>query len=148
MKPPTSAREALIAEALGDVATLLARVDAVTAALHTSCDAVQQASARMEARASQMDDKVRLLTEVATAVAVKHVARRTEYLVRSVAELQTRAMEGAARDLFQRELTPALQRLSRITSQANVSARWWTCVGIAAASSSATFVATAWWMSR
>lgn len=148
MMPPTSAREALIAEALGDIAMLLARVDAVTPALHTACDAVDEASARMEARASQMDDKVRILTEVATEVAVKHIARRTEDRARSVAELQTRAMEAAARELFQRELTPALQRLSRITSQANISARWWTCVGIAAASSSATFVATAWWMSR
>lgn len=148
MKPPTSAREALIAEALGDIATLLARVDALTPALNTSCDAVEQASARMEARASQMDEKIRVLTEVATEVAVKHITRRTEDRARGVAELQTRAMEAAARELFKRELTPALQRLSRVASQANVSARWWTCVGIAAASSFATFVATAWWMSR
>lgn len=148
MKPPTSAREALIAEALGDIAKLLARVDAVTPALHTACDTVEQASARMEARASQMDEKVRILTEVATEAAVKHIARKTEDRARSDAELQTRAMEAAARELFQRELTPALQRLSRIATHASIRARWWTCIGIAAASSAVTFVVTAWWLSR
>ena len=116
MSPPSSAREALIAELMGDVSTLLDRVDALVPALGATCDAVTRASADMDAKATQAEGRIAALTEAAKAHAIRHIAHRTEELARHSAETQTRAMQAAAQEAFRAELTPALGQLKRMFS--------------------------------
>lgn len=111
MSPPSSAREALIAELMGEVSTLLDRMDALVPALNATCDAVTRASADINARAAEADGRVAALTEAAKTHAVRHIARRTEELARRSAEAQTKAMQVAAQQVFRTELAPTLGQL-------------------------------------
>lgn len=113
MSVPSSAREALIAETLGEMAAILERVEAVKPMLAEACAAVAQASASLAAQAAAMEARVTTVADVAAAHSVKHITRRADELLRASAEVETRSMEIAARKLFRDELAPVLQRLSR-----------------------------------
>lgn len=113
MSGPSSAREALIAETLGEMAAVLDRMEAVKPTLDEACAAVTRASESLAAQASAVEGRVAAITDTAAALAVKHIARRADELARASADVETRAMETAARKLFREELAPALQRLSR-----------------------------------
>lgn len=107
-----SAREALIAEALGEVAALLDRMEAVGPALERSRLALIHASSELAGQVTAFESRMAGITENAKVQAVKHIARRTEEIARGSAEAQTRAMEEAARILFRTEVGPALQRVA------------------------------------
>lgn len=127
----TSAREALLVEAIGEVAALLNRVDALVPVLEARCAALIEASARLEANAAAADRHIATLTQASATHAVKHIARTTEEATRSAVAAQTRAMEETARELFKRELAPALQRFGQIAGNANRCARWLAYAGTA-----------------
>jgi uncharacterized membrane-anchored protein len=112
MNGTSSAREALIAEALGEMAALLDRVEAVAPALDASRLALINASAELAGQVTAFESRMAGITENAKVQAVKHIARRTEEITRVSAEAQTRAMEEAARMLFRTEVGPALQRVA------------------------------------
>jgi hypothetical protein len=151
-----SAREALIAEALGDVAALLDRVEAVAPALDASRQALISASAEMTAQLTAFESRMAGITENAKAQAVKHIARRTEDIARSSAEAQTQAMEEAARMLFRTEVGPALQRvavpLQHLADLAHRGAHpwqhWLTHAATAAVASGLTWAMAAWLWAR
>ncbi len=112
MNRPTSAREALIAEALGDVAQLVGRVEALAPAMDQARRALDQASACLAGQAEAFERRMNALTENAQTLAVRHIARRTDALTRESMDTQTRAMADAARALFAAEIHPALQHLA------------------------------------
>ena len=117
----TTGREALIAELIGDVAKLLSHVDALVAAINAACATTVQASTAMLKEAAQAERRLSTLSEATTTLAVKHIARMSETMARSTLEVQTRAMQTAAQDLFRTELAGALRQLSlAINSQAAV----------------------------
>jgi hypothetical protein len=109
MNGTSSAREALIAEALGEIAALLDRVEAVAPALDASRLTLINASTELAGQVTAFETRMAGITENAKVQAVKHIARRTEEIARGSAQAQTRAMEEAARMLFRTELGPALQ---------------------------------------
>lgn len=111
MSPPSNAREALIAELMGEVSTLLDRVDTLIPAMNTTCDALTRARAEIDARAAQAQGSIAALTEAAKTHAVRHIAHRTEELARRTAEAQSSAMQMAAQRAFRTELEPALGQL-------------------------------------
>lgn len=151
-----SAREALIAEALGDVAALLDRVEAVAPAVDASRQALISAGADLTAQLTAFESRMAGITENAKAQVVKHIARRTEDIARSSAEAQTRAMEEAARMLFRTEVGPALQRvavpLQQLADLAHRGAHpwqhWLTHAATAAVASGLTWAAAAWLWAR
>lgn len=112
MNPPTTAREALIAEALGDVAALIDRVEALAPAMAEARLRLVQASADLVRQAETFDRRMHALAEGAKTECVRHIARRTEELTRQSLDTQSRAMTEAARALFMSEIHPALQRLA------------------------------------
>jgi ABC-type transporter Mla subunit MlaD len=109
---PTTAREALIAEALGDVAQLVDRVEALGPAMDEARRALDRASAGLSRQAEAFERRVTALAENAQSQAVRHIARQTDALTRQSMDTQTRAMAEAARALFAAEIRPALQHLS------------------------------------
>jgi hypothetical protein len=156
MSGPSTAREALLIEALGDVAALLDRVEAVAPALDASRGALIQASTDLAGQVAAFESRMAAITENAKVQAVRHIARRTDEIARGSAETQTRAMEEAARMLFRTELGPALQRLAlplqHLADLAQRGARpwqhWLTHAATAVGASALTWALAAWWWGR
>lgn len=111
MNHPSTAREALIVETIGDVAQLLQRVEALRPALDETCQALMQASATLQERVVAFERQMAAITENAKTQAVRHMAARTEEATRRSIDLQSRAMADAARVAFGAELGATMQRL-------------------------------------
>ena len=156
MNGPSSAREALIAEALGEVAALLERVEAVAPALDASRLALINASTELSGQVTAFESRMAGITDNAKTQAVKHIAHRTDEIARASTEAQTRAMEEAARMMFRTEVGPALQRvalpLQHLADLAHRGARpwehWLTHAATAAAASALTWALAAWLWAR
>lgn len=143
MSRPTNVREALIAEALGDIGKLLERIESVAPAIESSCDAVTSATATLVAGADAAEARFAAFTDHATTQVIRHVAGRTAQLARSAADVETHAMQAAARALFREELAPALQRLAgALDAQANKGGSSWGSWPAHAATAVATAVVT------
>ena len=112
MNQPTTAREALIAEALGDIAHLLDRVESLTSATDSRRLALEQASAQLDARLGTFGAGMSFLTHQAKTKAVEHILQRTGEVARQTVEAQTRAMEEAARLAFAAQVEPMLARIN------------------------------------
>jgi hypothetical protein len=129
MSGTSSAREALIAEALGEMAELLDRLEAVAPALDASRLALINASTELAGQVTAFESRMAGVTENAKTQAVKHIARRTDELARGTLDAQKQAMEEAARMLFRTEVGPALQRvaapLQHLADLAHRGARPW-----------------------
>jgi hypothetical protein len=113
MIAPGTAREALIAEAIGDVVALLDRLETVAPSMEASRQALVQARVELAIQVVAFEERMTAITENAKVQAVKHIARRTDEAARSLLDMQTRAMEEAAQTLFRAEVAPALQQLVR-----------------------------------
>ena len=73
MNRPTTAREALIVEALGDVARLLDRIESMTPAMDTTRRALVRANADLGDRVNAFESHMTALTENATLKTVEFV---------------------------------------------------------------------------
>ena len=108
----TTAREELMAVAIGQLGELLDRMDTLAPNLDasrmelliTSTDLAK----KVEAYSKRMDE----ITENAKVQTVKHIARRADEMARGTVDTQTRAMEEAARVVFRNEVGPTLQRMT------------------------------------
>lgn len=129
MSGPSTAREAFIAETLGEVAALLDRAEAVAHTLDASRLALIQARVELAGQLAAFENRMAAISENAKLQAVKHIARRTDEMARSSLDAQARAMEEAARALFRAEVGPSLQRLvvplQNVAGLASRSARPW-----------------------
>ena len=108
----TTAREELMAVAIGQLGELLDRMDTLAPNLDASRMELLRTSAdladKVEAYSKRMDE----ITENAKVQTVKHIARRADEMARGTVDTQTRAMEEAARVVVRNEVSPALQRVA------------------------------------
>jgi hypothetical protein len=153
MSLPTTAREALILEAIGEVAQLLQRVEALKPALDESCRALMQASKALRDDVTIFARQLEVITESAKTQTVRHMAARTDEATRRSIDLQSRAMADAARVAFGAELGATMQRL-QTTLQPLLEERqrrwecWLTHAAAAAVSSAATWSMTVYFWPR
>ncbi|MEO8124295.1 MAG: hypothetical protein ABI633_09620 [Burkholderiales bacterium] len=144
MNGPSSAREALIAEALGEVGQLLDRVETLSSSLDAGRAGLVHASATLDQRLSVFDAGMTHFTQHAKATAVEHIVRRTNEVARQSIELQTRTMHEAARTAFGTELSPTMLQL-RAAMQSLIERRqrywelWLTHLAAAVTASTATW---------
>jgi len=153
MNGTSSAREALIAETLGEMAALLDRVEAVAPALDASRLALINASSELAGQVTAFENRMTAITKNAKVQAVRHIARRTDEMARASLNTQTRAMEEAARALFRSEVSPALQRLVMPLQHLAVRSahpwqRWLAHAATAAVASALTWAMAAWLWAR
>lgn len=144
---PSTPREVLIVEALGEAAKLIRQVEALAPALDQSRQALADAHSGLSGQLAAFEAQVLALTEKAKVVAVKHVMTRTEEAARQSADLQSRAMADAARVAFGADIGAALQRLQSLHERPGP--RWepWLTHAAAAATASAatwTLAITLW----
>lgn len=93
-------REALLAEALGDVADLLDRGEAVAATMRSAAEDLTNACTRLEAQAAAAEPRMIRLAEHTQSVAAKHIARSSHELMHEAADAECRSMASFARTLF------------------------------------------------
>ena len=153
MSPPGTAREALIAEAIGDVALLLDRAEALQPAMLESTQALVEAQTRLARQLADFETHVAALTEKAKVLAVKHILVRTDEAARRSVDAQTRAMADAAQTLFKTQIDPALQRLAMplqrlVQRVARPWEHWLTHAATAAVASATTWALAAWLWAR
>jgi hypothetical protein len=149
MTHPATTRELLIAETLGEAATLIERVEALAPALDASRQALAEAHQGLADQLAAFEGQVAAITDRAKVQTVKHILARTDEAARRSIELQSRAMADAARVALGAEFGAALERLKAVTAEAahRSPGRWepWlTHAAAAVAASALTWAAAAW----
>ncbi len=114
MNAPGSAREVLIAEAIGDLGRMIDQVQALQASMVDSRQALVDAHTQLADQFATFQTQVVGLTERSKVVAMKHILARTEEAARQSADLHSRAMADAARVAFGAEIGAALQRMKAL----------------------------------
>ena len=146
MSQPTSAREALIVEALGEVALLLDRTESLTASMEVGRLALANASAELSDRMKLWEVGIEKVAQQVQAKAVEHIVRRTGKAASDSIELQARAMSAAARLAFSAEVDSNLARLTRSLQQVlhRVDRPW--DLWLTHAATAAVSAAFTWWV--
>ena len=144
MTNPSTTREALIVEALGEAAKLIRQVEALAPAMDESRQALADAHSGLAGQLAAFQTQVTSLTEKAKVQAVKHILARTDEAARRSIESQGRAMADAARVAFGGELGASMQRLQSaiqplIERRGQRWERWLTHAAAAATASAVTW---------
>jgi hypothetical protein len=108
----TTAREELMAVAIGQLGEMLDRMEALAPRLDASRLALTVVGSELADQVTAYEERMADITENAKVQAVKHIARRADEMARGTVDTQTRAMEEAARLVFRNEVSPALQRVT------------------------------------
>ena len=111
MGDPATAREALLAELIGDIAQLLDRVDKLVPTMDGSRQKFLEAARALTVAMEPFDVRMQAFASNAAGNAVQHIARRTSEIARDSLEEQKRSMREAARVIFQEEVGAAFRRL-------------------------------------
>jgi hypothetical protein len=145
----TTAREALIAEVIGDVARLLDRVDALAPVILEAERSLLAATERLDDQIHSFETRMTTIIENAKVQAVNHIVRRTAEVAGRAADAQRRAMEEAASALFKAQVESSLQRL--VASLRHLLERadrpwdcWMTHAATAVVASATTLVVATW----
>lgn len=146
MNRPTSAREALIVEALGDVALLLDRVESLMSSMETGRLELANASAHLDSRLKAFEAGTASVAQKVQVKAIEHIIRRTGKATSDSIELQARAMNAAARLTFSAEVDSNLTRLTHALQQAlhRVDRPW--DVWLTHAATATVSAALTWWV--
>jgi hypothetical protein len=147
MTHPTTVREALIVEALGEAAKLIRQVEALAPVMDESRQALADAHSGLANQLAAFEAQVTALTEKAKVQAVTHILARTDEAARRSVELQGRAMADAARVAFGVEIGTTMQRLQSalkplIERPERRWERWLTHAAAAATASAVTWMLT------
>jgi hypothetical protein len=147
MTDPTTLREALIVEALGEAAKLIRQVEALTPMLDQSCQALLQADGGLRDTLTSFASRMAAMTEHAKTLTAQHLAARADEAARRTIEQQSRAMADAARVAFGAEVGSALQRLHSalqvlVERPDRAWEQWLTHVAVAVAASAITWALT------
>ena len=146
MNGPSTAREALVVEALGEVASLLDRIEALTSSMEAGRLALADASAELGARLESFEAGMAAISLKVQASAAEQLVRRAVKASSDSIDAQTRAMSVAARLAFSAQVDSTLARLTASLQQVlqRVDRPWdlWLCHAATAAASAA----VTWWL--
>jgi hypothetical protein len=109
---PSTAREALIAEALGETAQLLDRVERLVPAMMRAQKALTQANTDLVHSINVMGRATSAVTSQAQTKAVEHIAKRTNEMTLVALNQQAEAMKQAARAAFSQEADGTVRKLN------------------------------------
>jgi hypothetical protein len=120
MGRPSDAREVLIAEALGDFATLLARIDAVKPTLEKSCSDLNLTADRLLDNIEPFQKRIVEMAFDTQNRANTHIAEQANRVMRKTAVEQIAAMQESARRIFKDEVIPPLRQVAGELRQARL----------------------------
>jgi putative lipoic acid-binding regulatory protein len=145
MSRVSDTREALIAEALGDFAKVLDRIDAVTPTLKEARDELEFTAARLLGNIEPFQTRIVTRAIETQEQAVAHIVQQANLVARKTVDEQTRAMQEAARRIFNDEVVPPLHRVASELRQAHQRVRpswegWLTHATVAVTAASCTWM--------
>ena len=151
MSDPETAREAFFIEALGGMACLIDRLEAIAPAMDASQRALAQASAKFSRQAAEQgaafDGHIVQFSAKVKEHVSNHIAQRADEVTRRTLGLQVQAMEESARALFLKEISPELRKLceplERLYAAVRESANPWN--GWLTHAATATFASVTTW---
>ncbi|MGN6830711.1 hypothetical protein [Paucibacter sp. M5-1] len=153
----STAREALIIEAIGEMAAVVKRVEALVPKLQDTRQSLIDANTQLSNQLRQFEDHMHEITEHAKLVAMNHVAQHTREMTRKSVQTQVVEIHEAARKAMGAEIRPTLQELiaplHRLAYQASQREsarerweRWLTHAMTAAVASSVTLILVSAWL--
>ena len=153
MADPSTLREALLANALGEAAELLRQLEQVAPRVEDAIEALALTDSRLRDSLGAFEKRMAVITEVAKTRTLQHLVDRTNEATRQSVEQQTRAMADAARLAFGTEIGSSIQRLQTVLRPLIEQAeqgweRWLILVSVAVTSSAVTALVTAYWLGR
>ncbi len=104
---PGTAREALVAELIGDVQLLLERVEKADVSTRATVQALASATASYQGQVDEMTARLRSET-------ARIITQTTEHAAKSLVGQQAATLQQAATEAMQRALTTQLLRRSRL----------------------------------
>lgn len=145
MNRPTTAREALIVEALGEVALLLDRIESLTSSMEVGRLALANASAELGDRLKAFEAGIASVSQKVQASAAEQLVRRAVKATSDSIETQTRSMNAAARLAFSEQVDSNLARLTASLQQVlqRVDRPW--DLWLTHAATAAVSAAVTWW---
>lgn len=120
MGRPSDTREVLIAEALGDFAKVLDRIDAVTPTLKEARDELEFTTAKLLGSVEPFQARIVTMALETQDRAVGHITQQANLVARKTFDEQTRVMQESARRIFNDEVVPPLHRVASELRQANL----------------------------
>ena len=119
MDRPSNLREALLADALGDLHKLLDRADKLVPAIDEACKALEESREALVTTARGMAAEGEAVKRQALAEAedtkkatLRYLGDNTKRLVAELVVMQTKAMSDTARSLVEKEVGPKLRDLA------------------------------------
>ena len=133
MERPSNIREALLADALGDLHKLLDRADKLVPAIYEACKALEESREALVTTARGMAAQGEAVKRQALAEAedtkkatLRYLGDNTKQLVAELVIRQTKAMSDTARSLVEKEVGPKLIDLAaRLEKQADRTSDPW-----------------------
>lgn len=107
---PSDVREALLAEAIGDVGRVMRDVAALAPLMAQSRADLVQASAELRASLEGFESRMNAITDHAKTQTVKYMATKADELARRAVDQQVRTMGDAARIALGSEIGTMMQR--------------------------------------
>lgn len=129
MTAQANAREALLIEALGEMATVVDRVESLVPLLQETRQSLIDAKVQLSKQLRAAEGHMVALTEHAKKVAVTHIAQRTDEIARHSQQRQLVEMHDLAHKALDAEIRPTLEQLiaplNRLARQAEQRERTW-----------------------
>ena len=130
MNRPTTVKEALIAEALGDMAGLIDRLEKLAPVMSTAHQALVQSSHALVSEVSMFEFRMSDISRNAVELCVKQIEQKASGACAKSLNSQILAMQSAAREMFNKEFHPVVNRtvtqleyLARLAQPGQN--RWW-----------------------
>lgn len=138
MNRPTTAKEALIAEVLGDMASLVDQIEKLEPLMNTSRKELVQVSNHRVRQVSGFEVRMADLTQKAAELCLTQIGQRASGVCTKTLDSQIVAMQSAAREMFDKEFHPMVNRvlvhlehLARLTEPDQNRWRPWLTLGAA-----------------
>lgn len=123
MNRPATAREALVAELIGDVAILIERMESLRPAVDEATQALVDAAERVVGSVGPLQTQIAGVAKQTQVQAVQYISVRAQQLARAMIVEQSAAMTQAAQSIVREQVGPTLQRLTaaleRVVSRAD-----------------------------
>lgn len=111
MNRPSTAKEALIAEALGDLDLLLKRLEAVVPLVDSTRKTLIKSSETISREIATFAPHMKEFTDYAKIQTAKQIDRSVVEVTQRAKEAQLQSMQEAAREMFKKEVDPVVRQV-------------------------------------
>ena len=113
MNRPTTAKESLLAEALGEMASLIERVETLTPKLQESRQALVLSHKELVNEVAIFRIQMTQVIDFTKVKTAKHIGQSADGALKKLIAIQTESMQSAGRELFRAEIHPVMRQVAQ-----------------------------------